>query len=107
MQWHKKFDVFNHWIEFSRTEVDHCCYSKRYENEYTILLLYVDDKFIVGNIAREVGKLKKQLSERFAMKYLGDAKQILGMRIDRDKLVGKLYLSHTKYNKKVLRKFSM
>ena len=51
--------------------------------------------------------MKKQLFERFAMKDLGEAKQILGMRIDRDRMAGKLYLSQTEYIKKVLQRFSM
>ena len=38
---------------------------------------------IVGADLREIDELKKRLSEEFAMKDLGPAKQILGMRIKR------------------------
>ena len=41
------------------------------------------------------------------MKDLGAAKQILGMRIFRDKDKGVLKLSQTEYVKKVLSRFSM
>ncbi|CAM8965330.1 unnamed protein product [Rhodiola kirilowii] len=48
---------------------------------------------IAGSSAQEVSKLKKQLSKRFAMKDLGQAKQILGMQIERDRKAGKMHLS--------------
>ncbi|RVW73392.1 Retrovirus-related Pol polyprotein from transposon TNT 1-94 [Vitis vinifera] len=50
----------------------------------------------------KINNLKKQLSKQFAMKDLGAAKQILGMRIIRDKANGTLKLSQSKYVKKVL-----
>ncbi|XP_020242595.1 uncharacterized protein LOC109820809 [Asparagus officinalis] len=42
---------------------------------------------------REINKLKKQLAKEFAMKDLGAAKQIPGMRISRDAAEGTLKLS--------------
>lgn len=41
------------------------------------------------------------------MKEHGEARNILGMRIDRDMIAGKLYLSEAKYIKKVLSRFWM
>ena len=46
---------------------------------------------IVGRNALRIELLKKQLSKSFAMKDLGSAKQILGIRITRDKDVKKLF----------------
>ncbi|CAM8895692.1 unnamed protein product [Rhodiola kirilowii] len=92
-QWYKKFDGFMHEVKFVRSEADHCCYFKKLDDGYIILLLYVDDMLIAGSSAQEVSKLKKQLSKRFTMKDLGEAKQILGMRIERDRKAGKLHLS--------------
>ena len=92
-QWYKKFDNFMHRIRFKRCEVDHCCYVKFSDNSYIILLLYVDDILIAGSSIEEINNLKKQLSKQFAMKDLGAAKQILGMRINRDKANGILKLS--------------
>jgi len=62
---------------FHTCEEDHCCY------------------------------VKKQLSENFEMKDLGPAKQILGMRISRDRSKGILNLSQEKYIKKLLSKFNV
>ena len=41
------------------------------------------------------------------MKNLGSAKQILGMRITRERTTKKLYLSQEKYIEKVLKRFKM
>ena len=80
-------------IGFKRCETDHYCYVKFSDNSYIILLLYVEDMLIAGSSIEEINNLKKQLSKPFAMKDLGAAKQILGMRIIRDKANGTLKLS--------------
>jgi hypothetical protein len=40
---------------------------------------------IAGASVEDINKLKNQLSKQFAMKDLGVAKQIIGMRIIRDR----------------------
>ncbi|RVW29670.1 Retrovirus-related Pol polyprotein from transposon TNT 1-94 [Vitis vinifera] len=65
------------------------------------------DMLIVGSDIEKINNLKKQLSKQFAMKDLGAAKQILGMRIIRDKANGTLKLSQSEYVKKVLSRFNM
>ena len=92
-QWYKKFDSFMYRIGFKRCEVDHCYYVKFFGNSYIILLLYVDDMLIAGSSIEKINNLKKQLSKQFAIKDLGVAKKILGMRIIRDKANGTLKLS--------------
>ncbi|RVW96404.1 Retrovirus-related Pol polyprotein from transposon TNT 1-94 [Vitis vinifera] len=106
-QWYKKFDNFMHRIGFKRCEADHCCYVKSFDNSYIILLLYVDDMLIARFDIEKINNLKKQLSKQFAMKDLEAAKQILGMRIIRDKANGTLKLSQSEYVKKVLSRFNM
>ncbi|CAM8878001.1 unnamed protein product [Rhodiola kirilowii] len=106
-QWYKKLDGFMHEAKFVRSDADHCFYFKKLDDGYIIPLLYVDDMLIAGSSAQEVSKLKKQLSKRFAMKDLGEGKQILGMRIECDRKAGKLHLSQAEYIKKILERFNM
>ena len=106
-QWYKKFDNFMCSSGYTRCQADHCCYVKHFDNSYIILLLYVDDMLIAGSSIGEIDKLKHQLSKQFEIKDLGAAKQILGMRIIRDKDKGILKLSQTEYVKKVLSMFNM
>lgn len=106
-QWYKKFDTFMTNTGFSRCHGDHCCYFKKLGTSYLILLLYVDDMLVAGSSMDEIVNLKAQLSKEFAMKDLGSAKKILGMRISRDRARGKLKLSQEEYVKKVLKRFNM
>ena len=58
-----------------------------------MLLLYVDDMLVAWYKMKYINVLKKKLSNSFAMKDLGVAKKILGMRITRDKKNRKLTFS--------------
>ena len=62
---------------------------------------------IVGKNDSRIDRLKEQLSRSFAMKDLGPAKQILGIRITRDKASKKLHMSQKHYIEKVLERFNM
>ena len=55
----------------------------------------------------KIDNLKRELSNSFAMKDLGSGKQILGMKISRDRKTEKLWLSQEAYVEKVLEIFSM
>ena len=81
---------------------------KKYpDGNFIILLLYVDDMLIVGQNTSKISKLKSKLSKFFTMKDLGPAKQILGIRIVRDRSLGIIWLSQENYIKKVLERFNM
>ncbi|KAE8697500.1 Retrovirus-related Pol polyprotein from transposon TNT 1-94 [Hibiscus syriacus] len=106
-QWYKKFDSFMSSSGFTRCQADHCCYIKRFDNSFIILLLYFDDMLVACSDMQEIIKLKQKLSKQFAMKDLGAAKQILGMRIKRDTKPRTLMLSQAEYINKVLSRFNM
>ena len=105
-QWYLKFDSVMGEKSYKRSSSDHCVYIKRFSgDDFIIMLLYVDDMLIVDKNVSRIAELKKKLSKSFAMKDLGPVKQILRMRIERDRMFNKLYLSQEKYIEKVLCKF--
>ncbi len=107
-QWYKKFDTFMLSQGFKRSHADHCLYTKKDEDGSPIILvLYVDDMLIAGKHKSTIDALKRQLNSAFAMKDLGDAEHILGMRIKRDRKLKMLFLSQEKYIAKVLDRFNM
>ena len=57
---------------------------------------------VVGSNMHDINVLKINLSKSFATKDLGVAKQIVGMRITRDRKNHKLTLSQGEYMEKVL-----
>ena len=62
------------------------CYFKRLDNDnYIILCLQVDDMLVVGSNMDHIKGLKQQLTHSFSMKDLGVGKQVLDMKIFRDR----------------------
>ena len=107
-QWYKKFESVMGKQGYRKTASDHCVFFKRFgDDDFIILLLYVDDMLIVGKNAERIVQLKKELSKSFSMKDLGPAKNILGIRITRDRASKKLHMSQEQYIEKVLSRFKM
>ena len=92
---------------YTKSEYDHCLYFKKLNDIFIILVLYVNDILIVSDSMDEINKLKAQMARTFDMKDLGDAKQILGIEIHRDRKNGKLSFSQEKYVEKIIERFEM
>jgi len=105
--WYKRFDSFIISLGYNRLSSDHCTYYKRFEEDFMILLLYVDDMLMIGPNKDRVQKLKAQLAREFNMKDLGPTNKILGIQIHRDRSKRKIWLSQKNYLKKILRRFNM
>ena len=105
-----RFDDFMIAHGFKRSVFDPCVYMKPVSNKdfgFIILVVYVDDMLITAKDRSEIEKLKALLSSEFKMKDLGTAKRIVGMEINRDLENGKLWLTQSRYAKKVLARFNM
>ncbi|KAK3030742.1 hypothetical protein RJ639_036546 [Escallonia herrerae] len=59
-----------------------------------------NDMLVAGSSMGRINELKKKLANTFSMKDLGEVKQLLGMRITRDRKQKKLWLSHEEYIEK-------
>ena len=74
-QWYKKFESVMTDQGYRKTTSDHCIFVQKFsDDDFIILLLYVDDMLIVGPNSSRIVTLKKELSRSFAMKDLGPAK---------------------------------
>ena len=86
----------------------HCVLTRKFsDDDFIILLLYVDDMLIIGHDSSKIDRLKRQLSKSFSMKDLGSTKHVLGMKISRYKKNKKLWLSQESYIEKVLERFNI
>ena len=93
---------------YNRLSSNHCAYYKRFEdNDFIILLLYVDDMLLTGPNKDRVQELKAQLAREFEIKDLEPVNKILGMQIHQNRNNRKIWLSQKNYLKKVLRRFNM
>ncbi|KAJ9547314.1 hypothetical protein OSB04_019857 [Centaurea solstitialis] len=104
-QWHQKFDEVILSSGFKLNQSDKCVYS-RFDSSGSgvIICLYVDDMLIFGTNQLQVDETKSLLSSKFAMKDMGEADVILGIRIKRVNKGIALMQSH--YVEKILKKFN-
>ena len=81
-QWYKKFDDFIRSVGFSKSDEDHYLFTKTAQDGSPVfLIIYVDDMLLSGRHTGELTELVRKLQLKFAMKDLGPARHILGMKI--------------------------
>jgi ATP-binding cassette subfamily B (MDR/TAP) protein 1 len=80
-------------LGYNKLSSDHHTYYNRLEEDedFIILLLYMDDILVIDSNKDQVHELKAQLDREFYMKNLklGLANKILGMQIYQDKKKGR------------------
>ncbi|WCJ31560.1 Transposon Ty2-LR1 Gag-Pol polyprotein [Euphorbia peplus] len=105
--WNKKFNESIKEFGFIQNLDEPCVYRKNSGSSDTFLVLYVDDILLIGGNISELQATKQWLNKCFAMKDLGEAETILGIRIHRDRAQRLLGLSQAKYIDKILKRFNM
>jgi len=106
-RWNLCFDEKVKEFGFSRSENESCVYVKASGSIVTFLVLYVDDILLIGNDIPTLQDVKSWLGKCFAMKDLGEAAYILGIRILRDRSKRLIGLNQSTYLDKVLKRFCM
>ena len=107
-QWHAKIDDFLIGdLGFMTTRSDPCLYIKRHGSSVMIIALYVDDLLLAGSDIKAIGWMKQELSKRFEMKDLGEAKLCIGLEIQRDRSQRNLRLTQAKYAASILERFNL
>ncbi|GJR28665.1 retrotransposon protein, putative, ty1-copia subclass [Tanacetum coccineum] len=84
-QWNKRFDDEIKKFGFTQNQDEPCVYLKASGSYVTFLILYVDDILIMGNNIPMLQDVKSYLGRCFAMKDLGEAAYILGIKIYLDR----------------------
>ncbi|GJV19992.1 retrotransposon protein, putative, ty1-copia subclass [Tanacetum coccineum] len=92
---------------FSQNADEPCVYLKASGSNVTFLILYVDDILIMGNSIPMLQDVKSYLGKCFAMKDLGEAAYILGIKIYRDRSRRLIGLCQSAYIEKILKRFHM
>ncbi|GKA97091.1 retrotransposon protein, putative, ty1-copia subclass [Tanacetum coccineum] len=106
-QWNKRFDDEIKKFEFNQNRDEPCVYVKASGSYVTFLILYVDDILIMGNNILMLQDVKSYLGRCFAMKDLGEAAYILGIKIYRDRSKRLIGLYQSAYIEKILKRSYM
>ena len=94
-------------LGMERNKADDCVYVRRQGGQILIIALYVDDLLIACSDLSILNNAKRELSNRFKMKDLGESRIILGMDITRDRIKRTLSLNQSRYAQKVIERFGM
>ncbi|GJU23130.1 retrotransposon protein, putative, ty1-copia subclass [Tanacetum coccineum] len=105
--WNKRFDKEIKRFSFAQNLDEPCVYQKASGSNVTFLILYVDDIIIMGNHILSLQSVKDYLRKCFAMKDLGEAAFILGIKIYRDRSKRLIGLSQSAYMDKILKRYEM
>ena len=105
--WNLHFDEKIKEFGFVKNEDERCVSRKARGSTISFLILYVDDILIIGNNIPMLKEVKKWLESCFAMKDLGEAAYILGIKIYRDRSKRILGLSQSTYIDNIMAHFSM
>ncbi|GJR80639.1 retrotransposon protein, putative, ty1-copia subclass [Tanacetum coccineum] len=105
--WNKRFDEEIKRFGFDQNLDEPCVYQKASGSNVTFLILYVDDIIIMGNHIPSLQSVKDYLGKCFAMKDLGEAAFILGIKIYRDRSKRLIGLSQNAYMDKILKRYKM
>ncbi|GKA64503.1 retrotransposon protein, putative, ty1-copia subclass [Tanacetum coccineum] len=92
---------------FTQNRDEPCVYLKASGSNVTFLILYVDDILIMGNNIPMLQDVKSYLGRCFAMKDLGEAAYILGIKIYRDRSQQLIGLCQSAYIEKILKQYHM
>ncbi|GJU59723.1 retrotransposon protein, putative, ty1-copia subclass [Tanacetum coccineum] len=105
--WNKRFDEEIKRFGFAQNLDEPCVYQKASGSNVTFLILYVDDIIIMGNHIPSLQSVKDYLGKCFAMKDLGEAAFILGIKIYRDRSKRLIGLCQNAYMDKILKRYKM
>lgn len=107
-QWHEK--IYSFLVDemgLKPNDADECVYTGLILGFVVIIALYVDDLLIASPSMETMDRVKAELSSRFRMKDLKEARMVLGFEIHRDRAKQLLYLTQSAYTEKVLERFGM
>ncbi|KAH9139250.1 hypothetical protein AeRB84_016475 [Aphanomyces euteiches] len=105
--WYWTFVEFMTSKGFTRLHKDRCVFLHTSDDGFTIVSLYVDDLLIIAPTTSLVSSMKLSLFDRFQMKDLGEARDILGWQIERNRSARTLFLHQTRYCETVVTRFDM
>ncbi|GJS32013.1 retrotransposon protein, putative, ty1-copia subclass [Tanacetum coccineum] len=105
--WNKRFDEEIKRFGFAQNLDEPCVYQKASGSNVTFLILYVDDIIIMGNHIPSLQSVKDYLGKCFAMKDLGEAAFILGIKIYKDRSKRLIGLGQNAYMDKILKRYKM
>ena len=104
-KWNERFTEAVEKTGLVKNPLDPCFFIWREGNFVVYLLLYVDDILLARNNKLKLNQIKNVLKKEFEIKYLGEPREFLGIRISRDRSNKVLEIDQQKFIEKTVKKF--
>ena len=104
-QWYSKFSTTILKYGFKQSKFEYSLFTKKFNQSFIALLVYVDDILITSNDVQAVDDLKRSLNHEFKLKDLGNLKYFLGLEVARSEKG--ISLCQRKYALEVLKDVGM
>ena len=103
--WNEEFSNTMLTLGFKQLKTDYCCFTQHDEEEFTILIEWVDDILAISlnNAGNDI--IKQELKGKFEVNSIGKPTLLLGMKLkQKDHLI---IISQTHYINSLLQKFKL
>jgi hypothetical protein len=101
--WNDELNSVLEELGFTRLKTDYCCYVRRNGEDFTILLIWVDDFISISTEDEENNRTEKELQAHFEVKSLGQPSILLGIKLRQEDHI--ISLSQTHFINTLLEKF--
>jgi hypothetical protein len=104
--WRERLTKFLLKLKFYQSKADPCFYIYIENNKLMLLVMYVDDGYIIASHKILIDEFLNELSKEFEITSTTDVKNFLGIEIERlDN--GAIFVHQSKYIKSILERFNM
>jgi len=102
--WNKAWNKAMEELGYEKLKLDYCCFVRREEEDFSIILVWVNDLI---NFSNDTDRVERELKTKFEINVIGEPSILLGMKIDRDEEKKTISLSQTHYIDSLLKRFSL
>jgi hypothetical protein len=105
--WNREFNSAMEDLGFKQLKTDYCCYIRRYDGHFSMLLLWVDDILGFANSNLEKDRVCAEIGKKFKITVIGRPNMLLGMKITQNEKDRTITLSQTHYIDSLLKRFGL
>jgi len=102
--WNKAWNKAIEELGYEKLKSDYCCFVRCKGEDFSIILVWVDDLI---NFSNDTDRIERELKTKFEINVIGEPSILLGMKIDRDEEKKTISLSQTHYIDSLLERFSL
>ncbi|SYW77410.1 uncharacterized protein UHO2_07252 [Ustilago hordei] len=101
-EWNMEFDKFLQCSNFHRLNCTPCIYTRGKEDNFAIVVIYVDNTLIISPKLSTVKQIKREIGKKWKMEEGSNVSHFLGIKISRDCKAKTMDLMQTSYVKQLL-----